>query len=82
MKFATWFSLAAAAPSTPVNNVDDELLVEPNDDGGWSLRFVGEPESARVGNYATPADAERMARRNCTRVRVLASVSTSEPQPA
>lgn len=81
MKFARWFSFRGCAPRTPIANETDTLLVEPNALGGWGLRFEGEPVSARVGNYATAEDAARIARDNCTHVRVL-SLSNHQLQPA
>jgi hypothetical protein len=48
------------------------LLVEPNERGGWSLRFKDEPVEARIGNYPTAQDALRVARCNCCHVQIVA----------
>lgn len=67
-----WFldCLIPRSPRQPVAT-DDELLVEPNARGGWSLRFAGEPLDRQVGNYPTPQDAAHIARLNVTRVRIV-----------
>ena len=71
-RFARWFFLVPSAPvRMPTANPEDTLLVEPNSRGGWSLRFEGEPLLKQIGNYATPGAAERIARMNCTHVRVV-----------
>lgn len=58
-------------PKAPVANPEDKILVEPNDRGGWGLRFDGDPAEQRFGNYPTPEDAARIARTNCTNVEVV-----------
>jgi len=77
-----WF-LDLLPRSAPVVTTEaaDELLVEPNDRGGWSLRFGDEPEAARIGNYPTPAAAERVARANVSRVRVVDAGAAGTPFP-
>jgi hypothetical protein len=70
----TWSFLSPRAdhkPAKAVDNPADKLLVEPNERGGWGLRFAGEPVESRIGNYPTPQDAERVARANCTHVEIV-----------
>lgn len=80
MKLLLWFCMRPIAPRTPVDNTGDTILVEPNARGGWSLRFEGEPLEAQMGNHPTATDAERIARLNCTHVRVLHPVSQTNTQ--
>lgn len=71
---------ASPAPTTkPINNAEDTIFVAPNERGGWSLFFLGE---SPIGNYATAADAETIARLNVTHVRVLTSAPQPEPSCA
>jgi hypothetical protein len=46
------------------------ILIEPNKSGGWSMRYEGEPIDSAVGNYATEADAFRIAWPQCDRVKI------------
>ena len=71
-------TMFTAAPHRP----ELALLVEPNDRGGYQLRFAGHKKG--FGNYATEADALRIAELNFDKVRLITvtHVEHPEPQPA
>jgi hypothetical protein len=54
-----------------------EIVIEPNDRGGWSMRW--DPSAKQFGNYATAADAERIARINFGLVRIVAKTTAPSP---
>jgi hypothetical protein len=55
------------------------VFVEPNDRGGWSLRW--DETSKQFGNYATPQDAADVARLNFGKVEVVGRGAGAAPQP-
>ena len=58
----------------------NKIFIEPNDRGGWSLRWEGDDQ--QLGNYATPADAERIARLNFADLEITTTASHPQPIPA
>ena len=46
-----------------------KIYIEPNDRGGWSLRWEG--DDVAMGNYATPQDAKRIADHNFADVEIV-----------
>lgn len=51
------------------------MFAEMNSRGGWSLRYKGESSEDAIGNYATAADAVKIARPQCDRVEIIRSPS-------
>lgn len=55
----------------PTDNHDCALYIEPNERGGWSLRFDGDTVEQRIGHYATAEEAVRVAKASCTNVHII-----------
>lgn len=68
-----WFF--AVLPRTAPKVAYVAALVQPNEQGGWSIRTEDDP--APLGNYATAKDAERIARINFEHVYVAAETPNS-----
>lgn len=72
-----FFTPVLRAAATPAHNPADEILVERNARGGWSLRFTGDAPDEAMGNYPTADDAARVARLNVTHVRIVDAAPTT-----
>jgi hypothetical protein len=78
------FNFRPMIPTTtrkPIDN-EDAILVEPCPEGGWQLRFAGDPQEKAIGHFATAAIAAACAKANCRNVRIIEPATAPAGTPA
>ena len=64
------FSMPRHEPrqTNPVDNSDDVLVVVPNSDGSWALKFEDDPDDKRMGRFPDAQAAYTAGIRCCKHV--------------
>ena len=64
------FSMPRHEPrrTDPVDNSDSVLVVVPNPDGSWALKFEDDPDAQRMGRFPTADAAYEAGKRCCKHV--------------
>ncbi len=63
----------------PVDNSDDVLVVVPNPNGSWALKFEHDPDDKRMGHFPDAEAAYTAAIRCCKHVRRPTPLPHQEP---